>query len=231
EWHPTALYNAMIAPLTGSSLRGVLWYQGESNRSNAAQYARLMRGLVRDWRARFALPQLAFYWVQIAPYQYDDLPNESARVREAQLDAADLPLTGVAITMDVGEAADIHPKQKRPVGERLARIALAQLYGIRSETSGPAFERAEPEGAALRVHLSHAHGLRASAADGPFELAGADRVFHAAQARVDGETLVVTSASVRAPVAVRYAWCDACAGTLFNAAGLPASPFRWPRWD
>jgi sialate O-acetylesterase len=231
EWHPTALYNAMIAPLTGSSLRGVLWYQGESNRSNAAEYAGLMRGLVRDWRARFALPALAFYWVQIAPYEYGDLPGASARVREAQLDAADLPLTGVAITLDVGEAGDIHPKQKRPVGERLARIALAQLYGQPSETSGPVFERAERDGAALRVRLSHAHGLRMTTANGPFELAGADRVFHAAGARVEGETLVVTSPAVGEPVAVRYAWCDACAGTLFNSAGLPAAPFRWPRWD
>lgn len=231
EWHPTALYNAMIAPLTGSSLRGVLWYQGEANRSNAARYAGLMRGLVRDWRARFANPELAFYWVQLAPYEYGDMPGQCARVREAQMDAADLPWCGVAVTLDVGDPRDIHPKQKRPVGERLARLALAQLYGRDVETSGPSFVRAERDGAALRVHFAHAAGLRASAADGPFELAGADRVFHPARARVDGQTLVVESAAVPEPVAVRYAWCDACAGTLFNGAGLPASPFRSARWD
>ncbi|MBM3976781.1 MAG: sialate O-acetylesterase [Planctomycetes bacterium] len=231
EWHPTALYNAMIAPLTGTTFRGVLWYQGESNRSNAAQYADLMRGLVRDWRARFALPELAFYWVQIAPFLYDDLIGEAARVREAQTDAADLPLTGVAITLDVGDPEDIHPKRKQPVGERLARIALAQLHGGAVEESGPRFARAEREGAGLRVHFEHARGLRASAADGPFELAGADRVFHRAQARVDGETLLVECAQVPEPVAVRYAWCDACPGTLFNSDGLPAGPFRHPRWE
>jgi sialate O-acetylesterase len=232
EWHPTALYNAMIAPLTASSIRGVIWYQGESNRSNAERYADLMRGLVRDWRKRWGDSRLPFYWVQIAPYRYGDLPGATARVREAQQDATDLAFTGMAVTLDVGNPDDIHPHDKRPVGERLARLALSQLYGAAElETSGPRYERVTRAGRTLRVAFTHADGLRASSADGPYEIAGADRVFHPAWVRVDGATLVAESPRVNEPVAFRYAWCDECAGTLFNAAGLPAEPFRTERWD
>lgn len=232
-WMPASLRHGMIDPLRDATFAGVLWYQGEANVGRWKQYRTLFPALIEDWRASFRAPKLPFLFVQIAPFSYDGDRGEAARLREAQLRALALPNTGVAVTMDVGEKDDIHPKDKQTVGERLARIALRRTYG-RAEVvdRGPSFRALVVEGANARVLLDDADGLELRPTkDALFELAGADRVFHPATARVDGSALVVTSPAVAAPVAVRYAFHAADLGALVNSAGLSASSFRSDDWD
>jgi sialate O-acetylesterase len=228
---PSTLWNGMIAPLVPSALAGVIWYQGESNRGRADQYLRLMTALITDWRTAFARPELPFLFVQIAPFGYDGDTGETGALRDAQRRTLALPRTGMAVTMDVGDPKDIHPLKKREVGERLARLALTRAYGRTLEDSGPLFRAAKPEGARLRLTFEHAAGLTSRGASvAHVSVAGADHVFHPAEARIEGEALVVWSAAVPAPLAARFGWGAADQTNLWNTAGLPAACFRSDDW-
>ena len=226
-WAPAALYNAMIAPLTPLPIRGVIWYQGESNSppKKARLYARLFSALIEDWRRAWGQADLPFLFVQIANWKSTD---DWAEVREAQRQALTLRNTGMAVTIDIGDPVDIHPRNKQEVGRRLALAARSIVYGERLEYSGPTLSRLSAEGQGLRAWFEHqTGGLQAKGGrlDG-FEVAGADGVFASAEARIDGASVVVSSAKVTQPVWVRYAWSSNPPCTLFNGEGLPASPFR-----
>ncbi|MEM6911382.1 MAG: sialate O-acetylesterase [Verrucomicrobiota bacterium] len=230
---PTVLFNGMIAPLRGLPFEGVLWYQGESNVGRAEQYERLFPALIRDWRRYFASEELAFYFVQLAPYRYQgDSLRESALLREAQGAALALPATGMAVALDLGERKEIHPKGKDVVGQRLAGLALANNYGRALAAESPRLDRHEVEGESMRLFFQHAdQGLVASSGGlARFEVAGEDRAFHPAEAELDGSTVLVRSGKVAQPVAVRYAFTNWTEATLFNQAGLPAPSFRTDDW-
>ncbi|WP_414662176.1 sialate O-acetylesterase [Horticoccus sp. 23ND18S-11] len=235
RWLPGGLYNAMIAPLVPYGLRGMLWYQGETNAARHAEYASLFTGMIKQWRAEFG-ENLPFYFVQLANFEsgMGTKGDVWAHLREAQARALTLPNTGMAVTIDVGEPKDIHPKNKQAVGRRLALHARKHVLGEKIETDGPLFTGAKPDGGAMRVTFSHAGGLKLEAPQGDgrvaFEIAGADKVFVPAEARIDGRAVIVSAASVPAPVAVRYAWRNSPDARLFNAAGLPAAPFRSDKW-
>ena len=230
---PGGLFNAMIAPVKPYALRGALWYQAESNVGRPDEYRELLAALIRDWRAQWAQGDFPFYFVQLPNFSDQGRPDGTswARMREAQATALALPNTGMAVTIDVGEAGDLHPPNKLPVGERLARLAEAKTYGQDVEWSGPVFQSAAREDVGLRVKFTHATGLASHAAPPTgFAVAGADQVFHPAIVRIDGESLVVSAPEVPEPVAVRYAWTNSPAASLFNGAGLPAAPFRSDAW-
>lgn len=223
------LFNGMIHPLAPAALRGALWYQGESNVGRHDEYRTLLPALIQDWRALFERPDLAFLVVQLPNYAGSNpTGNEWARLREAQAAALALPHTGMAVTIDIGDRDDIHPRNKQEVGRRFALLALAKNHGVSVEFSGPVFKRAERAGNGLRLHFDHAAGLTAPGGEAPgFELAGPDGRFVPAVARVERDGTVLVSASgVSAPSAVRYAWSNSPAVSLVNAAGLPAAPFR-----
>jgi sialate O-acetylesterase len=235
RWMPSGIYHAMIAPLVPYTVRGVLWYQGETNAARHGEYAALFQDLIKQWRAEFGQP-LPFFFVQLANFQGGAgvARDAWAFLREAQASALTLPHTGMAVTIDIGDPKDIHPRNKLDVGKRLALHARQQVYGENIETNGPVFAGAKREGATMRVSFSHAAGLRLepAASDGrvSFEVAGADRKFVAAEARLDGDTLVVSAPGVPEPAAVRYAWHNSPDARLFNDAGLPAAPFRSDNW-
>jgi len=225
---PGGLYNAMIAPLTGFPIRGVIWYQGEANTSTerAPVYARLFQTLIRDWRRAWGQGDFPFLFAQLSAFK---TPPEAMwpEVREAQREALGLANTAMVVTVDLGDAASIHPLNKHDVGLRLALAARAVAYGEKIEYSGPLFRRAAPEDGAVRIWFDHAAGLRPKAgALRGFEIAGADRKFMPAEAVIEGETVVARNRAVAEPAFVRYAWADYPDGNLYNAAGLPASPFR-----
>jgi sialate O-acetylesterase len=223
---PTALWNGMLAPLCGWPLRGAIW-SGRVQPWRAEQYARLFPALIRDWRRAFG-SELPFYFVQIAPFAYGNDQGESFRLRLAQTAALALPATGMATTTDVGEADDIHPRQKRPVGERLARLALRHAYGQRDVVAdAPSVHAVVARGNALRVEFQGADGGLRCEPGGPrhLEVAGADGVFPAAVAAIDGASLLVQSDQVAMPLQVRYCHAAAAIGGLANAAGLPVGPF------
>jgi len=234
RWTPTGLFNSMINPLLPYALRGVLWYQGESNAPHPTEYHELFAALITAWRKHFGQGDLPFYFVQLANYSYlyNASGTEWALIREGQAQTLALPETAMAVAIDLGEHDNIHPRNKQEVGRRLALIAEARLYGIPGDDSGPMFACATREGNAMRVHFTHAdNGLIAH--ENPvqsLELAGADKVFHPAQGRIEGETLLVSSPDVKDPVAVRYAWSNDPEANLFNGAGLPAAPFRSDMW-
>lgn len=254
---PAYLFNGMIQPLIPYGLSGVIWYQGENNAGRAFQYRTAFPLLINDWRHQWGQKgqsHLPFYFCQLANYQAKKpLPAEStwAELREAQSLALDQPDTAQAVLIDVGEANDIHPRDKKTVGERLARIALARDYGKSVASSGPVFDSAKFEGnhAVLSFKnitgklaaapLASTHTLRSAAAetaplernspDGPLEgfaLCGEDRQWVWADARFEGNTVIVSSAKIAHPVAVRYGWADNPTVNLTDASGLPASPFR-----
>lgn len=232
SWTPSALFNGMIAPLVPAAFRGVIWYQGESNADRAGEYRDLFGAMIRQWRQDFGRT-FPFYFVQLASFRADeDKTHESyAFLREAQDQTLALPETGMAVTIDIGNPDNIHPGNKQDVGHRLALIAEARTYGLPVEFAGPRYESMKREGPTERIKFNHAAGLsaRPGALVG-FALAGADRIFHPATARIDGETVVVSSSEVTNPKAVRYAWANAPQGNLFNGAGLPAGPFRSDNW-
>ena len=226
--NPTQIYNGMVYPLRQAAIRGVLWYQGEANAVHAPEYAALFQACIQSWRTLFGRPDLPFYWVQIANYLVD---TDWARLREAQTAALALPATGMAITIDIGDPLNIHPANKQEVGRRLALIAQAKLERQSVEFSGPMFAHADFVDGTARVNFTHGEGLNARC--GPvmsLELAGEDRMFHPAEGRIEGDTLVVSAADVPRPVAVRYAWSASPHANLYNKAGLPASPFRSDTW-
>jgi len=232
---PSALYNAMIHPLLKYKLAGVIWYQGESNADRAQQYQTLFPLLISDWRAKFGNKDLPFYYVQLANYmQVKDQPGTSAwaELRDAQLKTLKVPNTGMAVITDIGEAQDIHPKNKQEVGERLARIALAKTYGVKIDYSGPMYVSHKQTNNIITLEFKDNTGLKTS--DGKalkgFEIAGEDQKFYWADVKIENGKIVVSSAKVAKPVAVRYNWADNPQGNLTNASGLPASPFRTDSW-
>ncbi len=233
---PSVLFNAMISPLVGFRIAGVIWYQGESNRYRAAQYRTLFPAMIRNWQNVWQQGNFPFYFVQIAPYKYrnpDDDP--SARLREAQLQTLEaVPNVGMAVTMDIGEKDDIHPHNKHDVGRRLSLWALAKTYN-RSDIvySGPLYRAMKVRGDTAHITFDYV-GSGLVAKDGPlrdFEIAGIDRTFVPAEAVIDDDnTVLVSSPQVPNPVAVRYAFKNWVEPNLFNAEGLPASSFRTDNW-
>jgi sialate O-acetylesterase len=231
---PSGLFNGMIAPLQPGALRGILWYQGEANWPRPEEYAGLFPAMIQAWRAGWGQGDVPFYFVQLPNYAVPEDPTHHAwaRLREAQTQALLLRATDMAVTIDIGEAKNLHPANKQEVAHRLALIARAQVYGIAGDFSGPVFERATREGRALRVYFSHAAtGLISyNQPVQSLELAGADRRFLPASAKIERGTLLVTAPGVKEPVAVRYAWSNAPVANLYNGAGLPAAPFRSDLW-
>ena len=231
---PTALSNGMLNPVTNFTIRGAIWYQGESNRGRPEQYESLFPAMIEDWRARWGQGDFPFYFVQIAPFAYGGDTGAAAHLRDSQRKTLSVSNTGMAVTMDIGNPRDIHPKNKLDVGKRLALWALAKTYGKELTVwSGPLYKSVSPEGRALRVHFEQAGGGLASR-DGKsishVQVAGADQVFHPAGALIEGATLLVSSSAVSRPVAVRYGWGAADEPNLMNAEGLPASSFRSDDW-
>lgn len=230
---PSGLYQGMIHPLKPYALRGILWYQGEANGERAAEYHTLFASLIRQWRADFEQPQLPFGFAQLANFHraVDKSDQQWAFLREAQAAALALPATGMAVTIDIGDPGDIHPKNKQEVGRRLALWARAHVLGEAVAYTGPRYIDAEPLGATLAVRLTGMENRPPDATDlTGFELAGVDRRFVPATARWEGSRWVLTAPGVSAPVAARYAWRNAPIATLFSADGLPAAPFRTDDW-
>jgi sialate O-acetylesterase len=230
-WRPSALYNAMIAPFTPYPLRGAIWYQGESNVGRAEEYSVLFPAMIEDWRKAWGIGEFPFLFVQLANFmERKPEPSESAwaELREAQMAALRLPNTGMAVAIDIGEANDIHPKNKQDVGKRLALAALAKAYGFKIEYSGPLFEKMEVEGNKARLFFKHTGSGLVCEGDKllGFAIAGEDKKFVWADAKIEGKTVVVWSDKVQKPVAVRYAWADNPECNLYNKEGLPAVPFR-----
>ena len=224
----SGLYNAMIHPLRKYGIRGVIWYQGETNITDADLYGSLFPAMIRNWRNAWNLGDFPFYFVQIAPFDYHESFPAAAYLREAQAKALLLPNTGMAVTMDIGNTLDIHPKNKPAVGQRLALLAMAKTYGnVHVFHSGPVFTEARREGNGFRVFFDAADSLFSKGGTPScFALAGSDGIFKPARARIEGRTLVVASDSLRNPLFLRYAFNDADSVNLFNQAGLPASAFR-----
>ncbi len=229
---PTALYNAMVSPLVPYSIRGVIWYQGESNTDNPKLYRQLFPLLIENWRNEFKIGEFPFYYVQIAPWNYGP-SSHSELLREAQTATLDVKNTGMAVLLDVGNHANIHPANKPAVGERLALWALAKTYRKNVAYSGPMFKSARIVKEGIEVSFQYADkglvligGTRGNA----FQIAGADRVFRSANVAVRGSKLLVSNPDVPMPEAVRYAFSNTPDATLFNTDGLPASSFRTDDW-
>lgn len=230
--HPGTLFNGKIAPLAPYGLRGVIWYQGESNGSidRAYLYRRQLPRLIADWRRLWARPDLPFAWVQLPNIVRDG--EGWPLIREAMLQTLALPHTGMIVTIDLGEADNLHPVRKQEVGRRLAAWAIADIYGGKEVGSGPLPGSHKIEADCIVIEFNHAEeGLKAKG--GPlkgFEIAGADRRWHSARAIIQGTSVSVSSPEVLHPVAVRYAWKDNPECNLYNGADLPASPFRTDDW-
>lgn len=234
QHQPTVLFNGMINPVVPYAIRGVLWYQGESiigGKAGVALYSHVMATLVTEWRKLWGEGNFPFLEVQLAAL--NNVSN-NPMVREQQAKLLSLPNTGMAVTIDIGDPNNVHPKNKAPLGDRLTRIALAKVYGRKIEYSGPVYKSMKVEGDTIHLKFSHIGGGLV-AKDGPlrwFQIAGEDRKFVDADAKIEGNSIVVSSNRVSAPVAVRYAWTDYPDGcNLYNAAGLPAAPFRTDQWD
>jgi sialate O-acetylesterase len=236
--HPTLLFNGMIHPLLNFRIKGAIWYQGESNASRAHQYRELFPLMIKDWRKHWEYPDMPFVFVQLANFMKPpEQPGESAwaELREAQSMALSLPRTGMAVTIDIGQADDIHPINKQDVGKRLALAALKVAYGQDIVFSGPVYREMILAGEQVILSFEHVGGgLKAKNRYGylnGFAIAGADRIFHWARAHIQGDKVFVYSEQVRQPVAVRYGWADNPDDVnLYNAEGLPASPFRTDDW-
>ena len=226
---PSGLYNRMIAPVVPYGIKGVIWYQGESNGGEPALYRKLFPAIIQGWRHDWN-SELPFFFVQLANYHKEQTqPSEGgwALIREAQASALSLPETGMAVTIDLGLANEIHYPDKQEVGRRLALIALANKYGQPIEFSGPQYAGMNVEAGNLRLRFTHAHGLKAR--DGAlrsFAIAGKDARFSWAEGRIENETVLLSSAEVPTPTMARYDWADNPPGNLINADGLPAAPFR-----
>jgi len=233
QHNPTVLFNGMINPAIPFAIRGAIWYQGESivgGKEGVALYPHVMATLIADWRKLWGEGDFPFYVVQLPALQ--NISNNPL-VREGQADVLRLRRTAMAVTVDIGDPTDVHPHNKAPLGERLTKIALANVYGRKLEYSGPVYKSMKVSGNAIRLTFSRAGGGLV-AKDGPlkwFAIAGADGKFVPAEAKIEGDSVVVSSSAVSAPVAARYAWDNYPEGcNLVNAAGLPAAPFRTDRW-
>ena len=237
----SVLFNGMIAPLQAYSIKGTIWYQGETNAPRALQYRKLFPLMITDWRRGWGQGDFPFLFVQLANYVSDKSkpdhppePEESAwaELREAQAMTLSLPKTGMATTIDIGDARDINPKNKQDVGHRLALSALRVAYAQDIVASGPSFKSMKIVGREVRIEFDNAGGglvARGGALKG-FAIAGADMRFVWADAKIEGAEVVVSAASIETPVAIRYAWGDNPQCSLFNVEGLPAVPFRTDTW-
>lgn len=239
--YPTLLYNAMIHPLQPYALHGAIWYQGESNAyavPESLRYRSLFPAMIRQWRTQWQAPAMPFLWVQLASFGSGaDTPGESpwSVLRESQSATLALPDTAQVVTIDIGDRKDIHPRNKRDVGERLALAARAVAYGESLVYRGPMHRDVRVVGNAVRIDFDTGGAALAVRGGGSdlqgFEVAGADRVFHPARARIEGDAVIVQGDGVVAPLAVRYGWRDdASDADLMNGSGLPASPFRSDDW-
>ena len=233
QHNPTVLFNGMINPVAPYAIKGAIWYQGESivgGKAGVALYSHVMETLVKDWRKLWGQGDFPFYAVQLPALQNT---SNNPLVREGQAQILTLPNTGLAVTIDIGDPKDVHPHNKALLGERLTTMAMANVYGRKAEYSGPRYESMKVAGSTIRVKLSHLGGGLV-AKDGPlkwFIIAGPDGKFVPADAKIEGDTIVVSSAAVSTPAAVRYAWDNYPEGcNLYNAAGLPAGPFRTDRY-
>ena len=246
---PSSLFNGLIAPLTPIAIKGVIWYQGESNTDNPEEYRTLFPAMIAGWRKAFGRDDLPFLFVQLPGFrerQSDPSPSKWSMLREAQALALKLPKTGMAVTLDLVPAKTIlHPKNKVDVGRRLALAARAIAYGESIEASGPMFDSVKIDGDTIRVHFSHATGglvlksppeeklpppTTAPSTLAGFAVAGEDRKFVWADATIDGDSVILKTNEVKSPAAVRFAWGDNPGMTLYNQAGLPAAPFRTDDW-
>lgn len=250
----STLFNGLINPIIPYGIRGAIWYQGEANAGRAYQYQKSFPLMIRDWRTKWGQGDFPFYFCQLANFQgkvSDPKDSAWAELREAQSMALKLPNTGEAVLIDIGEAGNIHPRNKKDAGERLALAALANTYGKQVAFSGPVYKQMSVEGDQIRLQFSHVDGglvagqlpveylkrsspwetapLRRNSPDSPLEgfaICGEDRQWVWANARIDGDAVLVRSEKVAHPIAVRYAWADNPNANLTNASGLPASPFR-----
>jgi len=236
-FQPSSLYNGMISPLLPFAMRGVIWYQGESNRDWPLQYRTTFPAMIRDWRQSWGEGDFPFLYVQLPnflPRQTDPGDSNLALLREAQLMTLEkVPNVAMAITIDIGDADNIHPKNKQEAGRRLALAGLALAYKQNVVDSGPLFQAMKVEGPAIRVTFKETAGGLVAKDGGVlkgFAIAGDDRHFVWADAKIDGDSVIVSSAAVAKPVAVRYAWADTPDCNLYNSAGLPAAPFRTDDW-
>lgn len=232
---PGVLYEGMLAPVSPLALTGAIWYQGEANAFRAFQYRTLLPAMIADWRKLFGQGDFPFYIVSLPTFgQRRDTPGDDAwaELREAQARTAhNVSNCGLAVTIDTGDANDIHPKDKKPVGERLALCALVGQYGRHVTANGPSFESMETLPGALKLHFKNTDGgLVAKGKPGEFAVAGDDHRWFGADARIEDNTVLVSSSKVATPKAVRYAWQSNPFATLFNGAGLPAVPFRTDDW-
>ena len=238
--YPSLLFNAMINPLLPFTIEGAIWYQGESNAGRAFQYRTEFPLMITDWRQHWKQGDFPFYFVQLATFGSDQANSNNgsawAELREAQAMTLSLPHTGMAVTTDIGNPKDIHPKNKQDVGKRLAALALHDVYNQPGEYTGPVYQSMKVDG--NRIELTFAHegsGWLVKDKYGyikGFEIAGADKKFYPAKASVDGKKIAVSNENVAVPVAVRYNWADdASEGNLFNSESFPAAPFRTDNWD
>jgi sialate O-acetylesterase len=229
---PSVLYNGMIAPVAPLAISGALWYQGEANAGRAAQYRKLLPAMIAGWWKTFGQGDFPFYIVSLAAFMpHKDIPGDDAwaELREAQaLTARDVANCGLALAIDVGNANDIHPVDKKEVGDRLALCALAHHYGRRVPCSGPTFDHAEEMPGALKLHFKNTDGglVVQGGPLGEFAIAGEDDKWFWADAKIKGDAVIVSSPNVAQPKAARYAWQSNPKATLYNGAGLPAVPFR-----
>ncbi len=238
--YPSLLYNAMLNPLLPYTIEGAIWYQGETNAGRAYQYRKAFPLMIMDWRKHWNLGDFPFYFVQLSTYGSDQANSANgstwAELREAQAMTLSLPNTGMAVTTDIGNPKDIHPKNKQDVGKRLAAIALHDVYQISGEYCGPVYQAMKQDGNKIEISFTHTGtGLMVKDKYGyvkGFEISGADKKFHYAKAWQAGDKIVVFSEEVSDPVAVRYNWADdASEGNLFNKEQFPAAPFRTDNWD
>jgi sialate O-acetylesterase len=230
---PTALYNAMIAPLIPYAIKGFVWYQGEANASHGAEYAKLQPAMIADWRSKWKEGDIPFLYVQLPNFgDYDYLPAESnwAELREAQLQSLSVANTGMAVGIDLGEWNDVHPDRKAPVGDRLALAAEKIAYGEDIVYSGPIYKSSTISGDKIIITFTQTGGgLMTIDGEAPqeFAIAGADRKFVWASAKIEGDKVIVWSDEIKDPKYVRYAWADNPVNpNLYNKEGLPASPFE-----
>jgi sialate O-acetylesterase len=234
---PTVLYEGMLVPIAPFSISGVLWYQGEQNSSRGYQYRKILPRMITDWRTLFGQGDFPFYIVSLPAFmKRSAVPvagDDWAETRESQSIAASAVANScLAITIDTGDADNIHARDKQPVGERLALCALAKYYGKDVIYSGPTLASVEREHGFIRLHFTHTDGGLVARGDKleEFSIAGEDRKWVWANARIEGDTIIVSSPFVPEPAQVRYAWQSNPAASLFNGSGLPAAPFRTDNW-
>lgn len=238
--YPTLLFNAMVKPLIPIGIKGVIWYQGETNAERAYQYRKAFPLMIQDWRKQWGEGDFPFYFVQLSSYNANngnsDVGSSWAELREAQTLTLSVPNTGMAVTIDIGDPHDIHPRNKQDVGKRLAALALNRTYQKTRTDSGPSYKSFAINGNQVIVSFAGTgSGLIAKDRYGyvkGFELAGADHKFHYAKASIQGDVVVVSCDAVPQPVAIRYGWADdASDANLYNREGFPAIPFRTDTWD